>query len=196
MHLVLCPGGLPPLPLDLGPAGGVGVLLDYRLLRVSALSLRWLLRELAKGELLCRCGLPLPAPLLGCLSPFLAVRSHSRGDRSRSSDRYCSRRDRSRFFDRYRSRRQRTRSPARREIGVTARGHTLSRVALDNLPLLPARGQARRDGWPDEICRRVLRRLSLSLLLFLKCRLQLLLRQEELLYRHFRLLCRILPGSF
>ena len=27
MHLVLCPGGLPPLPLDLGPAGGVGVLL-------------------------------------------------------------------------------------------------------------------------------------------------------------------------
>ena len=49
MHLVLCPEGLPPLPLDLGPARGVGVLLDYRLLRVSALSLRWLLRELAKG---------------------------------------------------------------------------------------------------------------------------------------------------
>ena len=80
-----------------------------------------------------------------------------------------------------------------REIGVTARGHTLSRVALvttrghagDNLPLLPARGQARKDGWPDKISRRVLRRLSLSLLLFLKCRLQLLLLQEELLYRHF-----------
>ena len=33
MHLVLCPGGLPPLPLDLGPARGVGVLLDCRLLR-------------------------------------------------------------------------------------------------------------------------------------------------------------------
>ena len=46
MHLVLCPGGLPPLPLDLGPARGVGVLLDYRLLHASALSLRWLLREL------------------------------------------------------------------------------------------------------------------------------------------------------
>ena len=57
MHLVLCPGGLPPLPLDLGPARGVGVLLDYCLLCASALSLRWLLRELAKGELLDRSGL-------------------------------------------------------------------------------------------------------------------------------------------
>ena len=79
MHLVLCPGGLPPLPLDLGPVRGVGVLLDYRLLRASALSLRWLLRELAKGELLGRSGLPLPAPLLGCLSPFLAARSTTWG---------------------------------------------------------------------------------------------------------------------
>ena len=57
------------------------------------------------------------------------------------------------------------------EIGVTARGHMLSRVALvtargqagDYLPLLPTRGQARQDGWPDEISRRVLRRLFLSL---------------------------------
>ena len=57
MHLVLCPGGLPPLPLDLGPTRGVGVLLDYCLLRASALSLRWLLRELVKGELLDRSGL-------------------------------------------------------------------------------------------------------------------------------------------
>ena len=57
MHLVLCPVGLPPLPLDLGPARGVGVLLDYCLLRTSALSLRWLLRELAKSELLDRSGL-------------------------------------------------------------------------------------------------------------------------------------------
>ena len=57
LHLVLCPGGLPPLTLDLGPARGVGVLLDYRLLRAGALSLRWLLRELAKGELLVRSGL-------------------------------------------------------------------------------------------------------------------------------------------
>ena len=36
MHLVLCPGGLPPLPRDLGPARGVGVLLDCRLLRAPA----------------------------------------------------------------------------------------------------------------------------------------------------------------
>ena len=57
MHLVFCPGGLPPLPLDLGPARGVGVLLDYCLLRASALSLRLLLRVLAKGELLVRSGL-------------------------------------------------------------------------------------------------------------------------------------------
>ena len=81
MHLVLCPGGLPPLPLDLGPARGVGVLLDYCLLRTSALSLRWLLRELAKGELLNRSGLFffLPATLLGYLSPFLAARSTTWG---------------------------------------------------------------------------------------------------------------------
>ena len=63
MHLVLCPGGLPPLPLDLGPARGVGVLLDCRLLRAGALPLLWLLRELAKGELLACSRLPLPAPL-------------------------------------------------------------------------------------------------------------------------------------
>ena len=63
MHLLLCPGRLPPLPLDLGPAKGVGVSLDCRLLRASALPLFQLLRELAKGELLGRSGLPLPAPL-------------------------------------------------------------------------------------------------------------------------------------
>ena len=62
MHLVLCPGGLPPLPLDLGPARGVGVLLDFCLLRASTLSLRWLLWGLAKGELLDRSGL--------CLCPL------------------------------------------------------------------------------------------------------------------------------
>ena len=75
------------------------------------------------------------------------------------------------------------------EIGVTARSHTLSRVALmtarghagDNLALLPAHGQKNQDGWPDEKCRRVLRRLPLSLLLFLKLRWQSLLLQEGLL---------------
>ena len=80
MHLVLCPGGLPPLPLDLGPARRVGVLLDCCLLRASALSLRWLLRELAKGELLDRSSLFfMPTTLLGYLSPFLATRSTTWG---------------------------------------------------------------------------------------------------------------------
>ena len=36
VHLVLRPGRLPPLPLDLGPARGVGVSLDCRLLRALA----------------------------------------------------------------------------------------------------------------------------------------------------------------
>ena len=63
------------------------------------------------------------------------------------------------------------------EIGVTASGHTLSQVAL-----VIASGRKSQDGWPDEKCRRVLRRLSLSLLLFLKCRWQFLLRQEVLFF--------------
>ena len=46
--------GLPPIPLDLGPARGVEVFLDYCLLHASTLSLRCLLRELAKCELLNR----------------------------------------------------------------------------------------------------------------------------------------------
>ena len=226
MHLVLCPGGLPPLPLDLGPARGVGVLLDYCLLLASALSLRWLLQELAKGELLdrrglflcplrssvvshhsspharrrgelweiledCYCVYPLVVPelrivvhewigeqsfLLSLLFPLAVrgrgrsssrslsarerwrssdrylsqrVRSQFRGDRSRFSDRYRSRCARSRSFDRYRSHRRRACSLPAGEIGVTASGHTLSRVALvtasgyagDYLPLLPARRQ-------------------------------------------------------
>ena len=41
IHLVLCPGELPPLPLDLCSARGVGVLLDYSLLLANSLSLRW-----------------------------------------------------------------------------------------------------------------------------------------------------------
>ena len=63
VHLVLCPGRLPPLLLDLGPERGVGVSLDCRLLCAGALPLLQLLQELAKWELLVRSGLPLPAPL-------------------------------------------------------------------------------------------------------------------------------------
>ena len=79
------------------------------------------------------------------------VRSCSRGDRSRSLDRY-----RSRSSDRYQSRRQRARSPAR----CGARGHTISLVILvdDFLPPLTVRGQRRKDGKPDESSRRVWRR--------------------------------------
>ena len=76
------------------------------------------------------------------------------------------------------------------EIGVTASGYTLSQVALviasghsgDYLPLLAARGQESQDGWPDVKHRRVLSRLSLSLLLFLKCRWQFLLWLEVLFF--------------
>ena len=75
------------------------------------------------------------------------------------------------------------------EIGVTARGHTLSRVALvtarghsgDYLAPLPARGQRSQDGWPDDKPRRVLRQLPLNLLRSLKRLWQSLLLQEGLL---------------
>ena len=63
MHLLLCLGGLPPLPLDLGPARGVGVPLGSRLVRAGVLPLLLLLREQAKWELPARSRLPLPAPL-------------------------------------------------------------------------------------------------------------------------------------
>ena len=69
MHLVLRPMRLPLLPLDLGPARGVEVSLDVRLLRASApLSLQ-LLRELQRGRLLVRSGLSLPALLPRLLLP-------------------------------------------------------------------------------------------------------------------------------
>ena len=72
------------------------------------------------------------------------------------------------------------------EIGVTASGCTLSRIARvtargqagDYLALLPACGRRRQDGWPDEKPRRVLGRLPRSLLWFLKRRRLSLLLQE------------------
>ena len=60
---MLCLERLPPLLLDLGPARGVGVLLDSRLVRAGALPLLLLLRERAKWELPARGRLPLPALL-------------------------------------------------------------------------------------------------------------------------------------
>ena len=63
MHLVLRPVRLPLLPLDLGPARGVEVSLVARPVCASALLPPRLLRELGRGKLLVRSGLPLPTPL-------------------------------------------------------------------------------------------------------------------------------------
>ena len=57
MHLVFCLGGLPPLPLDLGRAGGVAVPLGYCLGCAGGLPLLLLLRERAKWGLPARCRL-------------------------------------------------------------------------------------------------------------------------------------------
>ena len=59
------------------------------------------------------------------------------------------------------------------EIGVTARGHPLSRIAR-----VTARGSRNQDNGPDKKHRRVLRRLPPSLLRFLKRRRLSLLLQE------------------
>ena len=61
VHLVLCLGGLPLLPLDLGPARGVGVPLGIRLGRAGSLPLFLLLREEEERELPARCQRPFPA---------------------------------------------------------------------------------------------------------------------------------------
>ena len=68
MHLVLCLGGLPLLPLDLGPARGVGVPLGIRLGRAGSLPLLLLLREEEEWELPARCRRPFPtSPMLSTL---------------------------------------------------------------------------------------------------------------------------------
>ena len=68
MHLVLCLGGLPLLPLDLGPARGVGVPLGSRLGRAGSLPLLLLFREEEERELPARCRRPFPAsPMLSTL---------------------------------------------------------------------------------------------------------------------------------
>ena len=65
---MLCLGGLPLLPLDLGPARGVGVPLGSRLGRAGSLPLLLLLREEEERELPARCRRPFPAsPMLSNL---------------------------------------------------------------------------------------------------------------------------------
>ena len=61
VHLVLCLVGLPLLPLNLGPARGVGVPLGIRLARAGSLPLLLLLREEEERELPARCRRPFPA---------------------------------------------------------------------------------------------------------------------------------------
>ena len=69
MHLVLCLVELPLLPLDLGPARGVGVPLGFRLGRAGSLPLLLLLRGRAKWERPARCRRPFPAPPMSLTLP-------------------------------------------------------------------------------------------------------------------------------
>ena len=81
MHLVLCLGGLPLLPLDLGPARGVGVPLGFRLGRAGSLLLLLLLREREKWELPARCRRPFPAPPMSLTLPNSRCTFHDVGIR-------------------------------------------------------------------------------------------------------------------
>ena len=71
MHLVLCLVGLPPLPLGLGPARGVGVPLGICLARAGSLPLLLRLRAEEERELPALDRLPIPA------SPSLWTLPHS-----------------------------------------------------------------------------------------------------------------------
>ena len=79
MHLVLCPGGLLPLPLDLGPARGVGVLLDYVCCARARSRFAGSFGSWRRGSCSVAVVFFVPATLLGCLSPFLAARSTTWG---------------------------------------------------------------------------------------------------------------------
>ena len=78
MHLVFCLGGLPPLPLDLGRAGGVVVPLGYCLGRAGTLPLLLLLRERAKWGLPARCRLSVFRASDFLVSPHVPRRENSR----------------------------------------------------------------------------------------------------------------------
>ena len=83
VHLVLCLEGLPLLPLDLGPARGVGVPLGIRLGREGALPPLLLLREWERGELPSRCRRPFPAPPISVSLPNSHRTFHDVGIRER-----------------------------------------------------------------------------------------------------------------
>ena len=83
MHLVLCLEGLPLLPLDLGPARGVGVPLGIRLGREGALPPLLLLWERERGELPARCRRPFPVPPISLSLPNSHRTFHDVGIRGR-----------------------------------------------------------------------------------------------------------------
>ena len=89
MHLVLCLGELPLLPLDLGPARGVGVPLGIRLGRAGSLPLLLLLREEEEWELPARCRRPFPASPMSLTLPNSHRTFHDVGIRESSAS--CSR---------------------------------------------------------------------------------------------------------
>ena len=130
VHLVLCSGGLPPLPLGLGPARGVGVSLDFSPLRASVLPLLQLLRELAKGELLGRSGLPLPAllPRLSLPIPHRTLDNMGNWETSEDRTRVLSSRG-SRSLDReaLKDKRARARSGSSCDCGRRSRSLSSSR---------------------------------------------------------------------
>ena len=66
MHLVLCLEGL---PLDLGPARGVGVSVGVRLGRAGSLPFLLLLREGEEQELPAHCRRPFPASPMSLILP-------------------------------------------------------------------------------------------------------------------------------
>ena len=83
MHLVLCLEGLPLLPLDLGPARGVGVPLGIHLGHAGELPPLLLLREWESGELPARCRRPIPAPPISLSLPNSHRTFHDVGIRER-----------------------------------------------------------------------------------------------------------------
>ena len=93
MHLVLCLVGLPLLPLDLGPARGVGVPLGIRLAWAGSLPLLLLLREEEERELPALDRRPFPAsPSLWTPPPPPQFSLHvPRRENSRESSASCSR---------------------------------------------------------------------------------------------------------
>ena len=86
MHLVLCLGGLPLLPLDLSPARVVGVPLGIRLGRAGSLPLLLLLREGEEWELPARCRRPFPESPMSSTLPNSHRTFHDVGIRGSRRD--------------------------------------------------------------------------------------------------------------